>query len=63
MDGCDFAQEGESPATAGAGVCFGLGKFGFRFGIDAEVKADGLQGAACCGAHEAVVTHSCKAFG
>lgn len=63
MDGCDFAQEGESPATAGAGVWLGLGKFGFRFGIDAEMEADGLQGAARSRAHEAVVTHASKAFG
>lgn len=42
---------------------FGLGKFGFRFGIDSEMKSYGLQGAACGGAHEAVVTHTCEAFG
>ena len=42
---------------------FGLGKFGFRFGIDSEMKSYGLQGAARGGAHEAVVTHTCEAFG
>lgn len=63
MDGCDVAQEGEVAATARTGVWFGFGKFRFRFGIDSKMKSDGLQGAARSGAHEAVVTHACKALG
>ncbi len=63
MDGCDVAQEGEVAATARTGVWFWLGKFRLRFGIDSKMEADGLQGAAGSGAHEAVMTHTCKAFG
>lgn len=62
MDGCDVAKEGELAATARTGVGFGLGKFGLRFGIDSKMKSDGLQGAACGGAHKTVVTHTCKTF-
>lgn len=63
MDGCDVAQESQPPATTRAGVWLGFGKFGFRFGINSKMKADGLQGSAGSGAHEAVVTHTCKTFG
>lgn len=63
MDGCDVAQEGELAATARTGVWFGLRKFGFRFWIDSKMEADGLQGSARSGTHEAVVTHACKALG
>lgn len=63
MDGCDVAQEGELAATARTGVSPGFGEFGFRFRIGSEMEADGLQGAARGRAHEAVVTHTCKAFG
>lgn len=63
MDGGDFAEEGEVATAAGAAVRLGLGKCGLGLGIDAEVKADGLQGAAGGGAHVAVVAHAGKAFG
>jgi hypothetical protein len=63
VDGCDVAQESQPPATTRAGVWLGLGKFRLRFGIGSKMKAYGLQGAACSGAHEADVTHACKAFG
>ncbi len=63
MDGCDVAQESQSPATTRAGVWPGLGKFGIRLRIGSKMEADGLQGAARSGTHEAVVTHACKAFG
>lgn len=63
MDGGDVAQESEFAATAGADVRPRLGEDEFRFGIGSEVEADGLQGAARGGAHEAVVTHARKAFG
>lgn len=63
MDGCDFAQEGERAATTRAGVRLGFGEFGLGLGIGPEMEADGLQGAARCGAHEPVVPHAREALG
>ena len=60
-----FAQEGEVPAAAGAGMGLRLGEVGLRVGVGvgSKVEADDAAGGHGGGTHEAVVAHPGKSFG